>query len=142
MPPNKDGDYAMELNYLHIWPRNTFMMIGLPNQDKTFTLTLFMPFATFDNIQTEKDIMDFFEREFPDSIPLIGKEKLIKDYQNNPTGPLISVKCKPYHYKDKVSVYFISFKIIKLITHIPSLWLRIILTSEKYSSSKHSKRVG
>lgn len=23
--------FAMEPNYLHIWPRNTFMMIALPN---------------------------------------------------------------------------------------------------------------
>uniref|UniRef100_A0A3B4BHG3 FAD-binding domain-containing protein n=1 Tax=Periophthalmus magnuspinnatus TaxID=409849 RepID=A0A3B4BHG3_9GOBI len=30
MPP-RDGDFAMKPNYLHIWPRNTFMMIALPN---------------------------------------------------------------------------------------------------------------
>ena len=114
MLPTKDGEYAMELNYLHIWPRNTFMMIALPNQNKTFTLTLFMPFATFDNIKTEEDIMHFFEREFPDSIPLIGREKLINDYQKNPTGPLISIKCKPYHYKDKVIAPYNSyFSLIK-----------------------------
>ncbi|XP_010835026.1 PREDICTED: kynurenine 3-monooxygenase [Bison bison bison] len=29
--PPKNGDYAMEPNYLHIWPRDTFMMIALPN---------------------------------------------------------------------------------------------------------------
>uniref|UniRef100_A0A8V0YQE3 Kynurenine 3-monooxygenase n=1 Tax=Gallus gallus TaxID=9031 RepID=A0A8V0YQE3_CHICK len=29
--PPRDGDFAMEPNYLHIWPRNTFMMIALPN---------------------------------------------------------------------------------------------------------------
>ena len=35
--------FAMPENYLHIWPRGQFMMIGLPNQDKSFTMTLFMP---------------------------------------------------------------------------------------------------
>nr|AAI06591.1 MGC131364 protein [Xenopus laevis] len=30
IPPRK-GEFAMEPNYLHIWPRNTFMMIALPN---------------------------------------------------------------------------------------------------------------
>lgn len=104
MPPAKDGSHAMELNYLHIWPRNTFMMIGLPNQNKTFTLTLFMPFELFDGIKTEEEILSFFEREFPDSIPLIGKEKLISDFKTNPSSPLISIKCKPYHYKDKVAI--------------------------------------
>ena len=101
MPPSKDGEYAMELNYLHIWPRGSFMMIALPNQNKTFTCTLFMPYTIFDNIQNEEDIMAFFEREFPDSIPLIGREKIISDYKKNPVGDLISVKCSPYHYKDK-----------------------------------------
>jgi len=104
MPCTSDGDFSMEVNYLHIWPRNTFMMIALPNQDKTFTLTLFMPYWIFDEIKTDSDILDFFEREFPDSIPLIGKEKLINEYRTNPVGDLVSIKCSPYHYKDKVVI--------------------------------------
>ena len=104
MPPNKDGNHAMELNYLHIWPRNKFMMIGLPNQNKTFTLTLFMPLAYFDAIKTDEEILNFFEQEFPDSIPLIGMKKVIDDYKNNPASPLICIKCKPYHYNDKVVI--------------------------------------
>lgn len=101
MPATQDGNFAMAKNYLHIWPRGTFMMIALPNQNKTFTCTLFMPYAIFDSIQTEEDIIAFFEREFPDSIPLIGREKIISDYKKNPVGDLISVKCSPYHYEDK-----------------------------------------
>ena len=31
IPPRKDGSYAMNPNHLHIWPRQTFMMIALPN---------------------------------------------------------------------------------------------------------------
>ena len=41
--PAVQGEFVMEPNYLHIWPRGSFMMIGLPNQDKSFTVTLFMP---------------------------------------------------------------------------------------------------
>ena len=104
MPPTEDGGFPMEVNYLHIWPRNTFMMIALPNQDKTFTLTLFMPYWIFDEIQSDEDILQFFQREFPDSIPLIGKEKLIQEYRQNPVGDLISIKCSPYHYTDKVVI--------------------------------------
>jgi len=29
---------------------------------------------------------------------------LIKEYKQNPTGDLISVKCSPYHYEDKVVI--------------------------------------
>ena len=63
----------MEKNYLHIWPRNEFMMIALPNLDKSFTCTLFMPFEIFSKIKTEEDLMNFFNEKFPDSIPLMGE---------------------------------------------------------------------
>jgi len=76
------------------------MMIALPNKDKTFTCTLFMPFEKFDEIKNTDQVMAFFEKEFPDFIPLIGQENLINDYLKNPVGPLLSVKCKPYHYED------------------------------------------
>lgn len=63
----------MEINYLHIWPRHTFMMIALPNQDKTYTVTLFMPFKMFEQLDTPEKLVDFFEENFADSLPLIGK---------------------------------------------------------------------
>ncbi|KAL4674696.1 hypothetical protein H8959_018630 [Pygathrix nigripes] len=70
--PPRNGDYAMEPNYLHIWPRNTFMMIALPNMSKSFTCTLFMPFDEYDKLVTSNDVIDFFQKYFPDAIPLIG----------------------------------------------------------------------
>lgn len=70
----QDGDeYAMETNYLHIWPRNEFMLIGLPNLDKSFTGTLFMPFEKFDALKTRQDTLEFFRITFPDSIDLFGE---------------------------------------------------------------------
>jgi len=66
--------FLIEENYLHIWPRNTFMMIGLPNtEDHTFVITLFMPFVKYESIQNEHDLLTFFETEFPDAVPLIGR---------------------------------------------------------------------
>ena len=73
IPPNENGQFAMEINYLHIWPRQTFMLIALPNLDKSYTVTLFMPFRQFESIQTEHQLIDFFETYFPDSISLIGR---------------------------------------------------------------------
>lgn len=86
----------MEVNFLHIWPRNTFMMIALPNLDKTFTVTLFMPFTNFEAIKTEEQLMGFFATTFPDAIPLIG-EKAIKEtyFKSGGVGlPMVSVKVK------------------------------------------------
>uniref|UniRef100_A0A5F9CW79 Kynurenine 3-monooxygenase n=1 Tax=Oryctolagus cuniculus TaxID=9986 RepID=A0A5F9CW79_RABIT len=97
--PPKNGDYAMEPNYLHIWPRNTFMMIALPNMNKSFTCTLFMPFEEFEKLLTGSDVLDFFQKHFPDSIPLIGAQALAHDYFLLPAQPMISIKCSSFHFK-------------------------------------------
>ena len=94
-------DFAMPANYLHIWPRGQFMMIALPNQDKSFTVTMFMPKEAFDGIKDMYDLISFFEKYFADSIAIIGKEKLIKDYFSIKPSALISVKCSPYNWNDK-----------------------------------------
>ncbi|CAG8802864.1 34711_t:CDS:2, partial [Racocetra persica] len=95
--------FAMDPNHLHIWPRHTFMMIALPNLDKSFTCTLFMPNEKFDTIKTERELINFFEVYFPDSIPLIGEQRL-KEYFRNPKGSLMSIKCKPYHYRNRAII--------------------------------------
>ncbi|KAL7635011.1 UNVERIFIED_CONTAM: hypothetical protein RMT77_013996 [Armadillidium vulgare] len=97
IPPTSDGKFAMPENYLHIWPRGQYMMIALPNQDKSWTVTLFMPFHIFDSLSTPDKLLDFFQDNYPDAIKLIGKQKLIKDYFDNKALPMISVKCSPYH---------------------------------------------
>ncbi|KAM4677544.1 kynurenine 3-monooxygenase [Discoglossus pictus] len=94
--PPKNGNFAMEANYLHIWPRNTFMMIALPNLDKSFTCTLFMPFEDFDRLHTGDQVLDFFKTYFPDSIELIGENKLQEDFFLLPAQAMISVKCSSY----------------------------------------------
>ncbi len=48
LPPKKnanglEGHYLLEKNALHIWPRGTYMFIALPNNDGSFTCTLFLP---------------------------------------------------------------------------------------------------
>jgi 2-polyprenyl-6-methoxyphenol hydroxylase-like FAD-dependent oxidoreductase len=73
IPAAPNGDYLIPPNHLHIWPRGNFMMIALPNQDHTFTCTIFMPLEMFEAIKNEEDLMRFFEENFNDSIELIGK---------------------------------------------------------------------
>ena len=70
----------MAPGYLHIWPRGDYMMIGLANQDGSFTMTLFMPTSVFESIKTDNDVITFFEDNFPDSISLFGQEDLLKQY--------------------------------------------------------------
>jgi kynurenine 3-monooxygenase len=102
IPPGSDGEFQMEPHALHIWPRGGFMMIALPNKDKSFTVTLFMPNegdVSFHSIDNQEKLLAFFNREFPDAVPLIPE--LIKDYFENPTGHLATVRCDPWHYQDK-----------------------------------------
>ncbi|OLL25035.1 Kynurenine 3-monooxygenase [Neolecta irregularis DAH-3] len=96
-----ERDFKMEPHRLHIWPRQTFMLIALPNSDKSFTCTLFMPKSMFDNLQSNEALLEFFKRFFPDTIQLIGKDELIRDFFRNPRSPLLSIKCFPYILEDK-----------------------------------------
>ena len=77
------------------------MMIALPNQDKSFTVTLFMPTEAFEQIRDMHDLISFFEKNFPDSIDVIGKHRLICDYFALKPASLISIKCSPYNWLDK-----------------------------------------
>lgn len=97
IPATSQHEFAMEVNYLHIWPRDEFMMIALPNQDKSFTVTLFMPFESFERITCEEELLSFFQKHFPDSIDLIGKERLIQDFFGTKAASLVSIKCCPIH---------------------------------------------
>jgi kynurenine 3-monooxygenase len=103
IPANADGSHQMDPNCLHIWPRGEFMMIALANLDGSFTVTLFFPMEgdlSFATINSEAAVKDFFEKTFPDSIPLMPG--LLSDYFENPTSTLVTVRCNPWHYGDKV----------------------------------------
>jgi len=102
IPPLKSGKFRIEPNALHIWPRGNHMLIALPNNDCSFTCTLFFPMTgatSFETVKTEKDILDLFQSQFYDAIKLIPN--LVEDFQKNSTGDLASVYCKPWHLGDK-----------------------------------------
>ena len=102
IPPGSDGSWRMEKNALHIWPRKSFMMIALPNPDGSFTCTLFWEFEgarSFATTKTDDDVRRFFEEEFPDAVPLMPT--LLEDFNSNPTGSLVTVRCSPWYYRDK-----------------------------------------
>src|SRR5438128_3170031 len=105
IPPGPDGSWQMEKNALHIWPRKSFMMIALPNPDGSFTCTLFWEFEgerSFGTTKTDEDVRRFFEEEFPDAVPLMPT--LLEDFKNNPTGSLVTIRCAPWYYRDKVCI--------------------------------------
>ena len=99
IPPDAHGDFRIEPNALHIWPRGHYMCIALPNDERTFTVTLFMPHAgahpSFETVRDAEDAQRFFERDFPDALPLIPN--LRKDYDANPVGSLATLYLDRWH---------------------------------------------
>ncbi len=105
IPPATTGEFAMEINALHIWPRKDYMLIALPNLDKTFTCTLFFPFEgeqSFSRLDTEEKVKTFFEKTFRDAAPLMPD--YVHEFFNNPTSSLVTVKCHPWVREDKFAL--------------------------------------
>tara|TARA_R110002167_G_scaffold69027_11_gene194783 strand:+ start:929 stop:2158 length:1230 start_codon:yes stop_codon:yes gene_type:complete len=105
IPANNDGTHKLDKNSFHIWPRGKFMFIAMPNLDGSFTCTLFMPFEgeiSFESIKTKKDAVQFFKTYFPNVKNEI--ENLTEDFFKNPTSAMVTMKCYPWTYWDKVAL--------------------------------------
>ena len=89
IPPASDGGFRIEPNALHIWPRGGYMCIALPNSERTFTVTLFLPNEgdpSFATVRTAAEARALFERDFADALPLLPD--LESDFVTHPTGVL------------------------------------------------------
>jgi len=79
------------------------MMIALPNPDGSFTCTLFWEFEgprSFATTKADDDVRRFFDEEFSDAVPLMPT--LLEDFRENPTGSLVTIRCAPWYYRDKI----------------------------------------
>ena len=92
--PPRDGDFALDPDALHIWPRGESMMIALPNLDRSFTCTLFWPMRDFAEVESDAEIVDHFRRHYPDAVELMPD--LVEDYRTNPVGSLVTITCSPW----------------------------------------------
>lgn len=99
LPANADGSYKIEKNALHIWPRGRFMLIALPNEDGSFTCTLFMPFSgenSFEKLTTKDAVNDFFKTTFPDFYEMMPN--IADAWEDHPLSSLAITRCYPWHY--------------------------------------------
>jgi kynurenine 3-monooxygenase len=97
IPPTAGG-YALEPEALHIWPRGGFMLIALPNLDRTFTATLFLSRHgpnSFEELQGADDVDAFFQREFPSARALMPE--LNPEFLEHPQGQLGTVYTEGWH---------------------------------------------
>jgi kynurenine 3-monooxygenase len=105
IPAGENGNFRMEKNALHIWPRGNYMLIALPNIDGSFTCTLFFPFEgepSFASLKTKEKVRSFFEKTFTDAVPLMPT--LEEDFFINPTSSLVTIKCYPWIRENKFAL--------------------------------------
>ena len=98
LPADSNGNYQIDKNALHIWPRGRFMLIALPNEDGSFTCTLFMPYDNhkyaFNDLDSDEKIDRFFKEVFPDFYDLMPN--LIENWHQHPLSSLSIVRCHPW----------------------------------------------
>jgi len=97
LPANADGSYKLEKNALHIWPRGRFMLIALPNEDGSFTCTLFMPFKgenSFETLTTKEAVNTFFRNTFPDFYEMMPN--IADAWEDHPLSSLAIIRCYPW----------------------------------------------
>jgi kynurenine 3-monooxygenase len=98
IPPEASGDFALDPNALHIWPRKSYMLIALPNADKSFTCTLFLSKngnPGFDSVTDSEAASEWFASAFPDAVSLMPA--FLEDWEENPVGELGTVRCSPWN---------------------------------------------
>ena len=102
IPATAAGAFALAPHALHIWPRGGFMLIALPNLDRSFTATLFLPAngePSFASAERE-GIRAFFTTHFPGALALIPA--LEQQYADNPIGHLGTLTCRPWSHEGRV----------------------------------------
>jgi kynurenine 3-monooxygenase len=92
IPAGAGGTYRMEREALHIWPRGGYMLIALPNDDGSFTATLFLPARgplSFASLASADAVDRFLTTNFPDVRPLMPD--CVTEFERHPVGFLGTV---------------------------------------------------
>jgi kynurenine 3-monooxygenase len=100
IPADAAGRHRMDRNALHIWPRGNYMLIALPNEDGSFTATLFLAKrgeVSFESLTETADIERFLSRSFPDARELMPDR--VAEFKDHPVGFLGTVTAAPWHHR-------------------------------------------
>jgi kynurenine 3-monooxygenase len=109
IPANPDGSPRTPIEALHIWPSDRGLIVGHPNVANSITCTVLLPLRddpnrpelrSFDSLNTEAEVREFFGQTFPDTLELIPD--LVEQYFAHPTSYLVTIRTRPWHYRDRV----------------------------------------
>ncbi|KZN30569.1 hypothetical protein N480_06315 [Pseudoalteromonas luteoviolacea S2607] len=101
LPAKEDGTSLIQLDALHVWPREHGLIVSHPNLDGTHTLSVFMPFNgefSFEKVTTKKEVENFFNTHFCDLVSMLPS--LVEEWERNAVGSLITTKTSQWYYKD------------------------------------------
>lgn len=99
---SKTHAVTMAREHLHLWPRDSFLLLGNPNPDDSITGSLFLANEgknSFAILNNEQRLISFFKKEFPDVFRVMPH--LVNEFFGNPTGNMSTIKCTPWHYRDE-----------------------------------------
>ncbi|WP_305804886.1 NAD(P)/FAD-dependent oxidoreductase [Stenotrophomonas sp. YIM B06876] len=102
IPPGPTGGFQIEPHALHIWPRGRYMCIALPNDEGTFTVTVFLPNEgdpSFASVRNGIEAEALFQRDFADALPLIPD--LHHDWEQHPPGLLGTLYLDRWHLRGR-----------------------------------------
>ena len=95
------GENILAEERLHMWPRDSFMLLGNPNPDSSITGSLFLPnegVYSFASLKDESDVKHFFSEQFSDIYPHMPN--VVQEFFDHPQGHLSTVKCDPWYCGD------------------------------------------
>ena len=103
--PARNGDFALDPESLHVWPRGGSMMIALPNPDCSFTCTLFWPPSgsdSFEQTNSGSVAVEYFAKRYPDALALMPD--LAAEFDANPIGNLMTVRSGRWTFNGTVAL--------------------------------------
>ena len=102
---NKDGSAKLNAFASHLWPREDFLLMALPNNDGSFTCTLYLNYqgeTSFASLTDAGAVETFFLRYFKEVMPLI--ENPVQTFLDKTPNPLFLVSVEPWVISNKVAL--------------------------------------
>ena len=105
-PVGADDSPLLDPHSLHIWARDSHMLMALANLDGSFTGTIFMDreggdpqsHPSFALCTQSRDTAEaFWNKFYPDALELTEKADTIEGFVSSKVGILGTVRCHPWH---------------------------------------------
>lgn len=97
IPPSPTGGFAYAPDALHLWPRGDCMIVGFPNVDRSFTVSVFMPAhgdLSFASLSERETLDRFLDGSCADLA--VNLENVAHDFFSGTPAPLLSCGCAPW----------------------------------------------